>query len=121
MGYPVKYLSSMVTGASVSAGVDLGASFLYVALEVPTMTVFSASTPLWIQASSDGTTYRRMSNLETNTSVAGVNDFQIASSTSQRFVPLPNLGFRYVRVEASSTVSGAGGNANFNFICSQNQ
>lgn len=120
MGFqPIKFPSTMATNASISNGVDLGSNYGFIWLEVPTMaTAFAtAATPLFIQASSDNVTFRRICNIESNTTTVGVNDFQISSSVTQRFVNIPALGFRYLKVEASATVTGAVVSPIFNFIC----
>lgn len=120
MGFiPAKFICSLPTGASVSNSIDLGANYGFVWIEVPTMTAKTdASTPIYVQASSDGTTFRRLASVETNTIAVGVNDFFVASSVSNRFVNCPSVGFRYLKMEVSGTVTGAGGSLVFNLVAS---
>lgn len=119
-------LPTMVSGNSVTSGMEIPGCFVYMYLEVPTMSVgyVSASTPIYIKASSDGVTYRRYTNLDNtaNTLVVGANDFIIASSVSQRMIPITNFSFRYVQVEVSGTATGnAVSPAPFKVICVSNQ
>lgn len=116
---------TMPSGNSVSSALELPGTYLYMYLEVPTMSVgYTASTPIYIRGSSDGTTFRRVTNTDTttNTLVIGVTDLIIASSVSQRFVPLNNFAFRYLQLEVSGTATGA--NATplpFKVVCVSNQ
>lgn len=114
---------TMASGAStVTATLD--GAWVYVYLQIPTMNAgySTNSSPVWIQGSTDGTTYFRVSNVETNTSTVGANDFSIVSGASQRIVPLPNLGLKYMAVEISGAATGAGASPSpFKFICVPNQ
>lgn len=112
---------SMVTAASITSAISLNGNFVYVSLEVPTMSAYSTATPIYIQVSADGTNFRRFVNTETNTSTVGANDFQIVSAVSNRMVNIPNFGFPYAKVEVSATVSGTVVPAPFKFICVSNQ
>ena len=113
---PRVYPATIATGASLSAGIDLKGGFLYTSLEIPAYnaTVFSGgATPVYIQGSSDGTNFRRLTEIYTNT-VA--NTFQIASSVSNAIVPLNAFNLQFIKVEVSGTVSGAGGAIIFKII-----
>lgn len=119
-------LPTMVSGNSVTSGIPILGCFVYMFLEVPTMSAgyVSASTPIYLQASSDGTTYRRFTNSDntTNTLVVGTTDFVIASSVSNRMIPLNNFSMGYVRVEVSGTATGnAASPPPFKIICVSNQ
>jgi len=89
----------------------VGGCYVYTYLEVPTMSAgFSVTnTPVWIQGSSDNVNFRRYTNPDNtaNTLVVGINDVVVASSVSNRIVPLPNFALRYVRLEISGTATGA--------------
>jgi hypothetical protein len=120
--------NSAATNLSVTSSIEIPGCFLYQYLVVPTMTsgYATASTPIWIQGSADNVTFYRMTNSEmtNNTLVAGINDFVVASSVSQRIVPLPALAVRYLRLEVSGTVTNPTGQTNtnaFKLICVSNQ
>jgi len=110
--------NSAVTTVSVTPSIEVPGVFVNMYLVVPTMTVgySTASTPIWVQGSYDGTTFYRITNpeLTTNTLVAGINDYVIASSVSQRIVPLPAHQLRYLRLEVSGTVTNPTGQTNTN-------
>lgn len=116
-------MPSFTTAASITSGMELPGVFVYMYLQVPTMSAgYSAgSTPIYLKASADGVTYYRFSNPENNTSVAGVNDFIIASSVSQRQVYIPNFSFRYVQVEISGTCTTPASAVPFKIITVSNQ
>lgn len=127
--YPVGFASAATT-VSVTPSVKLSGSYLYVYVIVPTMTVgySTASTPIWIQGSIDGTNFSRFTNTEftTNTLVAGINDFVIASSVSQRCIQIPNFAMPYMRLEVSGTVTNPTGqtlatSGLFQIVCVSNQ
>lgn len=122
------HFSSATTLASFSSSVNLRGAYAYMYLEIGTMAAgySTASTPIWIQGSSDDTTFRRITNLETtaNTLVAGINDFVIASSVSNRFVFVPYPGLDYVRLAISGTCTNPTAICNaaaFKLICVPNQ
>lgn len=80
-------------------------------LDVPTM---ASASDFYIQASVTETgTYRRITAQDPNQAT----DFKIASSVTNRIVPIPT-GFRYVKVEASTANTAA---LNFNIICGDDQ
>jgi hypothetical protein len=123
MGFaPVYYVATMTTNTSQTSSLDLGNSFYTIWVEVPTMATSygQTSTPLFLQVSADNVTFRRMTSAEGNTFPVGTNDFTIASSVSQRMVPVTGFGFRYVKVEASATVTGAVAHPMFKFVGSGN-
>lgn len=103
--FPLAFNSS-VTNLSVTSSIELPGDYLYLYLVVPTMSVgYAAPSPIYIQGSADGTTFYRYSNPESNTSLAGVNDFAIASATTSRIVYIPNFAMRYMRLEVSGAVT----------------
>jgi hypothetical protein len=119
-------LPTMVSGNSVTSGMQVPGCFVYMYLEVPTMSAgyTVASTPIYVQASSDGVTYRRFTNSDNtaNTLVVGLNDYVVASSVSQRMIPLTNFSFGYVRIEVSGAATGnAASPPPFKLICVSNQ
>lgn len=94
--------------------VDLGRCFSYVFLQIPTM----ASGDLFIKAAQDyggtvGTFYRVCRN-QGNTATVHV-DFSIGSAITNRIVPLPVQGLRYLKVENSSGATDT--TTVFKFIC----
>lgn len=118
--------SSANTTASMTPAITLNGIYLYVYLAVPTMTTGygAASTPIYVQGSYDGTTYYRFTNSEptNNTLVAGINDFTIASSVSQRMVLIPNFSFPYMKVEISGVVTNpTQQTGTFKVVCVSNQ
>lgn len=98
------YMATMASGATLTSEVDLGTAWENVYLRVPTMT---SNTQLHIQASTrltaDGGIYRRICHPSLNSSTVTTNDFAIASSATNRIIPIPN-GFRYMKVESTATV-----------------
>lgn len=115
---PRVFAASFVTNASLTNAIDLGGSYLYVSIEVPGSlgTMFgAASTPIYVQGSSDNINFRRYTEILTAT-VA--NDFAIASSMSNRIINIPYFGMRYVKLEASATVTGGVVPAAFKIIAS---
>lgn len=100
-------IATMVTGATQTPGYQIPGSWLYVYVQVPTMTGYSADTPIYVRGSADGITYFRFVNTETNTNTVGANDFQIVSATSQRLICISNFAFRYIILETSSVATNA--------------
>ncbi len=99
------YECTMTSGATLSAEVDLGTAWENVYLRVPTMT---SNTQHYIQcstrSSAAGGVYRRVCHPSLNSSTVTTNDFAIASSATNRIIPIPN-GFRYMKVESTATVN----------------
>lgn len=113
---------TFTTGASISPSLEIPGCYLYVYLQVPSMSAaYSAATPVYIQASADNSTFMRFSNPEVNTSTVGANDFQIVSAATQRIVQIPNFALRYLKVELSATATTPAGAQNFKVICVSNQ
>lgn len=100
----------MVSGASLTPAADVGKAFESVYLEIPTMT---SNTALFLQASGDNVTYRRVQLPLINTSTVGSNDFQILSSVTNRMVQIP-AGFRFWKIETTATVDNG---CTFKIIC----
>ncbi len=109
------YAATIPIAASISTAIDLAGGFQYVFLEIPVLTGIDSASPVYVQGSSDGTTFRRIAYAQLNTSTVAVNDFVIASSASNRMVELPDFAFRYVKVEVSGAATQAVG---FKIICS---
>ena len=99
MGYGAYtyFPTSLASGVTLGSAVDLGRAWEQVYLQVPTM----ASGDIYIKAStkSDGT-FNRVCVDNANTATAQI-DFKIASTVSQRIVPIP-AGLRHIKVESSS-------------------
>jgi hypothetical protein len=114
---PRPYAATITTGNSLSSKIDVGGGFLYVAVGVPTNTnAFQASggSPVWVQGSWDGTNFYRFYEVYTQTVT---NPFQIASSVCNAVVSVPYFNFRYMKLEISGTVTGAGGTVPYEIIC----
>lgn len=111
---PTVYTVSMASGATVSTGMfTLCRSFHRVYLEVPTMT---SGCDIYLQGSSNGTTFRRIKHPPVNTSAAQVHDWYLASSITQRMVEIP-AGFKYIRPELSTAMTATA--VDFKLICSE--
>ena len=95
MGMPQAVFSvDLNSGVTTSSGyIDLGHSWRVAYLEIPTM---ASGGPTYIKGSSDGSTFRRVQEASSNT------DWAVASNTSQRIVPVPIGGIRYLKVESTS-------------------
>ncbi len=112
MSYVNTYYSvSITSGVTLSSAIDLGQAWNHVYLQVPTM----ASGDLYIKGSpAVGGTFYRVCKDAGNTATVHV-DFKIGSATSQRIVPIPTGGCRFVKVENSSGCTDIV--TTFNFIC----
>lgn len=107
---PVKVFPvTMTSGALSSTVADVTYAWGRVFLEVPTM----ASGDLFIMASSDNSTFRRVMREQGNTATVHMS-FTILSAVSQRMVPIP-AGFRYYKVESTSGCTDVV--TTLNFIC----
>jgi len=96
--YPLVYSVNMASGATFSSAIALERSFSYLYLEIPTM----ASGSLYIQASSDNSTFRRVKADQVTTATALAHlDYLINSTVTNTFIRIPQ-GFRYYRIESSS-------------------
>jgi hypothetical protein len=113
----------MVSGSSQTSMLTLAGNFLYVYLQVPTMTGgYAADTKIMLQVSGDGSTFYRFSNPENNTNTVGTNDFQIVSSATQRMICVNNFCFPYLKVETTAVATaGVANNNPFKLICVSNQ
>lgn len=116
-GVHTVFRASMAADSRESDAVDLGRTFDMVWLEVPDMSLscISSTCAFYIQASSDGSTFRHVYHPVAATSVASVgsNLFTLPNTFTSGFIPVPNA-FRYLKVESTSTMSAA---ANFKVIC----
>lgn len=104
MGHGVAnvYVLTMVSGLTRPSGYfDLGRSFQNVYLEVPT---FASGANVFIQGSSDGTTFRRIYNSVVNSTSVQAYPWQIGSTVSQGMHPVPP-GFRYYKPEVSTALT----------------
>lgn len=97
---PTVFTVDLASGATLtSSSVDLGWGFTRVYLKVPTM----ASGNLFVQASDDNSNFVRVAGHQITTATAhAFPDFQIPSTVTNRWVPVPLNGFRYVKIENSS-------------------
>lgn len=114
---------TMVTGNSITSTLALPGNYLFMYIQIPTMTGgFGADTRIMFQGSADGTTFYRYSNPEANTFVVGTNDFIIASGATQRMVLIPNFSLPYLKVETTAVATnGIASNTQFKIICVSNQ
>ena len=113
MGFePFKVFSvDMTSGATKTSGIDLGGhAWERVAVEIPTMT--SGGT-LYVQSSSDDSTYRRISQPDGGSSVV---NFQIAQTVTNTVAQLPPGPYRYMKVENTSGTTDT--TVTFKFHCS---
>lgn len=111
--------ATIATAASLSAGIDTGGGYLYMSVEVPASganPAFSAGggSPVYVQGSSDNVNFRRFYEVYTN---AVANAFSIQSSVCNALVPLNLFNMRYIKLEVSGTVTGAGGQVAYKIIC----
>ncbi len=106
-----KFTKAVTSGATLSSAYDLGRVWQSAWLEIPTMT---SNTQVYIQGSSDGSTYRRIYHPPINTNVVSANLFAIPSAVTNSIVPIPN-GFQFLKVETTATVDDG---CNFVVICS---
>ena len=114
---------SFVTGASLTSSIEIPGAYLYMYLQVPTMSAgYSvASTPIYLQGSLDNVNFYRYTNPENNTNTVGSNDFIIQSSVSQRQVYLSNFAYRYMKFEISGTCTTPANSPAFKILCVSNQ
>lgn len=106
------YTVTMTSGALSSTTIDLGRAFRNVYLEVPTM----ASGSLYLMGgTASGGTYRRIMNVQANTSTVTHSTFTVDSLTTGKMVPVPS-GFQFMKVESTSGCTDVV--TTFNFICS---
>lgn len=108
--------TTLASNVTLSSAIDLSRAWKYAHLEVPTM----ASGDLYIQgAATLAGTYRRVAIFQVTTaSAASFPDFKIASTTTQRFVPLPQglTGLQFIKVENSSGCTDVV--TTYNIVCS---
>jgi len=104
------FTKDVASGVTLTSSFDLGRGFRRVYLEVPTM----ASGSLYVQASSDDSTFRRVMIDNGNTSTVQ-QTFVVDSSVTARMVPIP-AGFRYYKIENTSGATDT--TTTFNIICS---
>ena len=90
---------------------DLGRAWKRMYLEVPTCA--SGNFHIQAAATADGT-YRRIAVDNGNTATAQL-DFVVKSTVSQRIVPVPAGGVRFVKVENDTGVDNV--QLTFNIIC----
>lgn len=91
---------SIASAATLTGAYDLGEGKVEnVHYLVPS---FASGTAMFLQVSLDGSTYRRLSRVQANTSTVAVDDFSIASAASGKLVPLPVDGFRYFKIEMAT-------------------
>jgi hypothetical protein len=105
------FYKTMVSGGTSTSGYDFGRAFQKVYLEIPSLT---SGTDFYLQASSDGSTFRRLMQPVVNTSSVQVQTFVIGSAATNRIVEVP-AGHRYMKVEVTTALTDT---VNvFKFIC----
>lgn len=96
------YTTTLASNVTLSSELDLTRAWKTVYIEIPTM----ASGDIYIQgAAVTGGTFRRVGIFQVTTATAAsFPDFKIASTTTQRMVPLPAAvaALQYIKVESSS-------------------
>lgn len=111
---PIQVFSvGMASATTFTSMFSLPNAYSRTYLEVPTM---STAADLFLVASTDGSTFRRVMQVAANTSTVQVNTFTIASAAAGaggRMVEVP-ANFPYLKVEASSAPASA---AVFKLIC----
>lgn len=106
------FTASLTSGATLSDEVDIGQSWGKVYLQIPTM----ASGSLYVHASPEtGGTFTRVVEEKFNTATAHA-DFVINSSVTQRIVPIPVHGCRFLKIENTSGATDV--TTTFKIICS---
>jgi hypothetical protein len=115
---PRAFPATITTGNSKSAGIDTGGGYLYVSMFVPsgTTAVYNTANGVtcYVKASYDGVNYNRFYEVYTN---AVASPFSIQSFVSGAHVSIPYFNYRYIQIEVSGSVTGAGGGAYFEVIC----
>lgn len=101
----------LTSGATETSSLDLGAGWDHAKIAVPTM----ASGSLYIHGSYDNTTFFRMVSGVQTTNVSDGETLVIDSSCTQRIVPIPLAGCRYIKIESSSGATDT--TTVFNIIC----
>ena len=101
MSYPQVFDASMADGATLTSGIDLSGLYDQLYLKIP---VRASAADIYVHGSTDSSTYYRIAQPAASTASVQLNDFRIASTTSQRFVPIP-VGFRYMKIEISTLAS----------------
>lgn len=93
------FAQTMASGATLlTTPLDCGRAFARVYLEIPTM---ASGTDIYIQASSDGTTYRRIYLLG---DYSTMTVWSAGSATTQCHVQVP-AGFRYYKPELTTALT----------------
>ena len=105
------YSVTMASAGTTTGSLDLQRSWKQMWLEVPTMT---SNTELYINASSDSSTFRYTYHPMTNSGSPTGNRFLINSAVTGAMVPIPN-GLRYLKVESRVAINNG---AVFKIICS---
>lgn len=111
MGPPVVHSVAAPIATTFSTSVDLGGSYRYYAIEIPTMT---SATDIYIQGSSDNSTFRRI-YFATEDASPVVMTFP--SSVTNGIYAVVGALPRYVRTEYSSANTAAV--PTIKFICHQ--
>lgn len=97
-GAGIPFSVSIASNVTLSSALDLGRVWNNVYLRVPTM----ASGDIYIQASPDNSAaFVRICRPQGNTATVHT-DFLIGSAVTQRIVPIPIAGCRYIKIESSS-------------------
>ena len=104
----------MASGGTLTSSTDVGGSFHYAYLAIPTMT---SNSQIHIQVSDEKTgTYRRiLFPSTTEASPPKNNAFGVSSSATNSIVPIPN-GFKFYKIETTATIDNG---ATFKIFCSE--
>lgn len=115
--FPKVFAATITTGSTFSSAINTQGGYLFVSVEIPSNTnafATAGGSPLFINGSSDGVTFRRIFEIYTNTVATA---FSIASSVSNAIVPLNAVNLQYLKLEVSGTVTGGGGAVGYKIIC----
>ena len=98
-GVHTKYDLTVASGATLTTtAIDLGRAFARMHLDIPAR----SNTTLYIKASADNTTFRRVYFTADRAGAEAV--FQVLSATTNAIVPCPH-GIRYVKLESQDAVT----------------
>lgn len=115
MGYNAVFPATVTTGSTVSSEINVGEGWQAMYLVVPSLT---SNSQVHIQgADVTGGTFRRIVQKDAASALATV-DFAIGSATTNRIIPIPVTGLRFLKVETTAIMSSA---ALFQIICAKGE
>jgi hypothetical protein len=112
MAVQMSFVKTMLSSTTLTDVIDFGMSFNRVYLDVPSRGIGNLHFQV---AAFAGGTFRRLVKEQYNTSTVHT-DFLIMSSVSNKIVPIPCQGVRFIKIESSSAISS---DETFNFICGE--